>query len=186
MPQPDFQPTLVGPTITVRPIAAGDWTELFAAGSDPEIWKVHPVPDRYTEAGFRKFFDSAVGSKMAFVFVDRATNRLIGSSRYYGYEPEKSEIEIGWTFLARSHWGGRANREVKRLMLDHAFTFVDTVVFWVGEENWRSQGAMTKIGGVKRDGLFTRELSGDRLYFIFEIGKRQYEQGGRVLVGEAL
>ena len=182
MSQPDFQPTLVGPTITIRPVRADDWSELFAAGSDPEIWKVHPVPDRHTEAGFRKFFDGAVTSKMGFVFIDRATDRLVGSSRYYGYEPELSEVEIGWTFLARSHWGGRANREVKRLMLDHAFTFVDTVVFWVGDENWRSQGAMTKIGGVKREGLYTRELSGDRPYFIFEITRSRYQQGGRALV----
>src|SRR5712672_2300317 len=182
MTQPAFQPTLTGPTVTVRPITGADWPELFVAGSDPEIWKVHPVRDRYTEAGFRKFFDGAVDSKMGFVFVDRATGRLIGSSRYYGYEPELSEIEIGWTFLARSHWGGRANREVKRLMLDHAFTFVDTVVFWVGDQNWRSQGAMTKIGGVKRRGLFVRELSGERPYFIFEITKGKYEQGGRALV----
>ena len=87
MPQPDFQPTLIGPTTTIRPIAAEDWIELFAAGSDPEIWRVHPVPDRYTEAGFRKFFDSAVASKTSFVFVDRATGRLVGSSRYYGHEP---------------------------------------------------------------------------------------------------
>jgi hypothetical protein len=46
--------------------------------------------------------------------------------------------------LARSHWDGKANREAKRLMLDHAFTFADTAVFWVGDENWRSRGAMTK------------------------------------------
>jgi RimJ/RimL family protein N-acetyltransferase len=182
MSQPDFQPTLVGPTITIRPVSADDWPELFAVGSDPEIWKVHPVSDRYTEPGFRKFFDGAVSSKMGFVFVDRSTNRLIGSSRYYGYEPERSEIEIGWTFIARSHWGGKANREVKRLMLDHAFTFVDTVIFWVGEQNWRSQGAMTKIGGVKREGLFTRELSGTMPYFIFEIGRERYRQGGRALM----
>jgi N-acetyltransferase len=182
MSYPDFQPTLIGPTITVRPISSDDWSELFAAGSDPKIWKVHPVPDRYTEPEFRKFFDGAVHSKMGFVFVDRTSGRLIGSSRYYGYEPERSEIEIGWTFIARSHWGGRANREVKRLMLDHAFTFVDTVVFWVGEENWRSQGAMTKIGGVKREGLLTRELSGVTPYYIFEITKDRYRQGGRALV----
>ncbi len=182
MSQPDFQPTLTGPNITIRPIAAEDWPELFAAGSDPEIWKVHPVRDRHTEAGFRKFFDSALSSNMGFVFVDRAAARLIGSSRYCGYDPERSEIEIGWTFIVRSHWGGAANREVKRLMLDHVFTFVDTVVFWVGEENWRSQGAMTKIGGVKRDGLLTRALSGDTPYCIFEITRSRYEQGGRALV----
>jgi N-acetyltransferase len=182
MPQPDFQPTLIGLTVMIRPVSSGDWPELFAAGSDPEIWKVHPVPDRYTEPEFRKFFDGALNSKMGFVFVDRASGALIGSSRYYGYEPERSEIEIGWTFIVRKHWGGATNREVKRLMLDHAFGFVDTVIFWVGDTNWRSQGAMTKIGGVKREGLLTRELSGATPYFIFEITKSRYQQGGRALV----
>lgn len=182
MSNPDFQPTLIGPTVTVRPIAASDWRELFAAASDPKIWEVHPTPDRYTESEFRKFFDGAVNGKMGFVFVDHASGKLIGSSRYYGYEPAFSEIEIGWTFIVRSHWGGAANREVKRLMLDHAFTFVDTVIFWVGETNWRSQGAMTKIGGIRREGLFTREVSGDAPYFIFEITKARYQAGGRALV----
>ena len=183
MSAPDFQPTLTGPTIIVRPIAAEEWAELYAAGSDPKIWEVHPVPDRWTEPKFRGFFDDAIKSKMAFTFVDRASGKLIGSSRYSGHEPDKSEIEIGWTFLARSHWGGAANREVKRLMLDHAFTFVDTVIFWVGDTNWRSQGAMTKIGGIRRDGLFTRELSGERPYFIFDITRGRYQGGGRALLG---
>ena len=182
MSEPDFQPTLTGPTVIIRPVTSGDWAALFDAGSDPEIWKVHPRSDRYTEPEFRKYFDSAVASKMAFVFVDRSTRQLIGSSRYYGYDAERSEVEIGWTFIARSHWGGKTNREIKRLMLDHAFTFVGTVIFWVGEKNWRSQGAMTKIGGVRRSGLFTRELSGATPHFIFEIGKSQYQQGGRALV----
>jgi len=182
MSEPDFQPTLVGPNITIRPIRPDDWAELYAAGSDPKIWEVHPVSNRYTEPEFRKFFNGAIASKMGFAFVDRATSHLIGSSRYYGYEPEIGEIEIGWTFLARSHWGGGANREVKRMMLDHAFTFVDTTVFWVGNENWRSQGAMTKIGGVKREGLFTRAISGDQPYFIFEVTKGRYEAEGRALL----
>jgi N-acetyltransferase len=182
MAQPDFQPTLIGPTVLVRPVSADDWAELFAAGSDPEIWKVHPRSNRYTEPEFRAYFDSAVASKMAFVFVDRSTNRLIGSSRYYGYEPKLSEIEIGWTFIVRKYWGGKTNREVKRLMLDHAFSFVDTVIFWVGEQNWRSQGAMTKIGGVRRDGLLTRKLSGATPHVIFEIAKSRYLEGGRALV----
>lgn len=182
MSQPDFQPTLVGPAITVRPIAADDWPALFEAGSDPEIWAGHPVPDRYTEPKLRKFFDDAIASKMGFVFVDRGSGQLIGSSRYHGHEPDRGEIEIGWTFIVRNHWGGRANREVKRLMLDHAFTFADTIVFWVAEKNWRSQGAMTKIGGVKRDGLLTREISGATPYYIFEITKSRYQQGGRALL----
>ena len=110
--------------------------------------------NRYTEPVFRAFFDGALGSRSAFAFVDRESGKIIGSSRYHGYDPQLSEIEIGWTFLARAYWGGSYNAEVKKLMLDHAFTFVDTVVFWVGETNWRSQRAMEKIGGVRREGLY--------------------------------
>jgi N-acetyltransferase len=35
---------------------------------------------------------------------------------------------------------------LKRLMLDHAFRFVDRVLFVVGEQNFRSQKALGKIG----------------------------------------
>ena len=56
-------------------------------------------------------------------------------------------MEIGWTFLARSHWGGPFNSETKRLMLEHAFQYVDRVVFVISSTNFRSQKAVEKIGG---------------------------------------
>jgi RimJ/RimL family protein N-acetyltransferase len=90
----------------------------------------------------------------AFVVVDK-TQRIIGSTRFYGYDPAKSEIEIGWTFLARRYWGGRYNREMKKLLLVHAFKFVESVVFFVGEKNIRSQKAMEKIGAI-RHGIVKR------------------------------
>ena len=96
MPQPDFQPTLVGPTVTFRPIAPEDWTEMYAAGSDPKIWEVHPVPDRYTEAKFRKFFDDAVASKMAFAFVDRATGRITATHDSSGPLPLPIRVSSGF------------------------------------------------------------------------------------------
>jgi RimJ/RimL family protein N-acetyltransferase len=130
------------------------------------------VRDRYKEPFFREFFDSALASGAAFSFVDRQIEKVVGSSRYYGHDPVAREIEIGWTFLARAYWGGSYNAEVKKLMLDHAFTFVDTVVFWVGDENWRSRRAMEKIGGIRREGLFPRTLSGVEYQFvIYEIRK---------------
>jgi len=79
---------------------------------------------------------------------DAKADQVIGSSRYFGYNEEKSEIEIGWTFLARSHWGGVYNGEMKQLMLQHAFKFVNNVVFLIGPQNFRSQKAVEKIGGV--------------------------------------
>jgi RimJ/RimL family protein N-acetyltransferase len=172
---PDLQPTLQGPRVIVRPVAPADWHEMFAAAADPEIWALHPVSDRYTENVFRAFFDSAIASGSAFSFVDRAQGTIIGSSRYYGHDPVAGEIEIGWTFLARPYWGGSYNLEIKRLMLAHAFSFVDTVVFWVGQTNWRSQRAMEKIGGVRRPELKTRLLDGkNRAHVVFKISKKDF------------
>lgn len=167
---PTLQPTLEGEAVIVRPLRAQDWDEMFEAASDPKIWETHPVRDRYTEPVFRQFFEGGLACGSAFAFIDRASGAIIGSSRYHGYDPERSEIEIGWTFIVRSHWGGATNREVKRLMLDHAFTFVDTVVFWVGESNWRSQRAMQKIGGVLRPGIVSRPSTGGN-HVVFEITK---------------
>ena len=125
-----------------------DFDVLYAVASDPLIWEQHPQRERYKPDVFRTFFDDGLASGGALIALDAADGRVIGSSRYYGYDPERSEIEIGWTFLARSHWGGPYNREMKRLMLDHAFYFVDTAIFKIGAQNWRSRRAVEKIGAV--------------------------------------
>ena len=145
----DLQPRLKGELIELRPIAPNDWDDLFAVASDPLIWEQHPESDRYKEEVFKIFFKGALESGGAFVVVDIKTQRIIGSTRFHGYDPEKSEIEIGWTFLARKYWGGRYNAEIKQLMLAHAFKFVENVIFFVGENNIRSQRATENIGAVK-------------------------------------
>lgn len=145
----DPQPRLAGELIEVRPLAAEDWESLFAVASDPLIWEQHPARDRYQETVFREFFREALETGSAFVVIDRKTSQIIGSSRYFGFDPERSVVEIGWTFLARAYWGGEYNRELKRLMLDHAVRFVDQVVFVIGVTNFRSQKALEKIGGVR-------------------------------------
>ena len=145
----DLQPHLKGELIDLRPLKPDDWKELFAVASDAFIWEQHPESDRHLENVFKIFFSDALESRGAFVILDRMTQQIIGSTRFYGYDPEKSEIEIGWTFLARKYWGGRYNAEMKRLLLNHAFKFVENVVFFVGEDNVRSQKAMEKVGATK-------------------------------------
>ena len=145
----DLQPHLVGELIEVRPLAPDDWELLFAVASDPLIWEQHPASDRYREDVFREFFREALETGSAFVVIDRKTGEMIGSSRYFGFDSEESVVEIGWTFLARAYWGGNYNGELKRLMLDHAFRFVERVVFVIGVTNFRSQKAVEKIGGVR-------------------------------------
>ena len=145
----NLQPVLEGKLLGLRPLHEDDFDELYAVAADPELWAQHPASDRWQEDVFRQFFDDALAHKGALVVIDKATGRMIGSSRYHAYSAENDEVEIGWTFLARSHWGGTFNRELKRLMLEHALGFVGNVIFHVGVTNWRSQRAMQKIGGVR-------------------------------------
>jgi N-acetyltransferase len=145
----DPQPHLVGDIVELRPLRESDFGDLFAVASDPLIWEQHPVPDRYRKESFREFFSEHLASGGALLAIDRRTGRIVGTSRFRGYDARRSEVEIGWTFLARSHWGGAYNGEMKRLMLEHAFRFVDRVVFLIHPENIRSQRAVEKIGAVR-------------------------------------
>lgn len=144
----DLQPVLCGDLVELTPLREADREALFAVAADPLIWEQHPANDRYQESIFRAFFNESLAAGGALLVRDRADGQVIGSSRFHGYDSSASEVEIGWTFLARSHWGGLYNREMKDLMLRHAFRFVERVVFLVGPQNVRSQRAVLKIGGV--------------------------------------
>jgi N-acetyltransferase len=143
------QPTLVGDALILRPLRAEDFVPMYTAASDPLIWEQHPDPKRYQRGVFEaNFFAPAMAGASALVVVDRANSQVIGSSRFYEWDPVKREVAIGYTFLIRSHWGGDTNREMKALMLAHAFRFAQRVWFHVGANNLRSRKAMEKIGGV--------------------------------------
>lgn len=147
----DFQPSLSGDLLTLSPQVPEDWDALFAVASDPAIWAMHPMRERYREPVFRKFFQEALDDRGGLVVRDRADGKVFGFSRYSEQFAEPGEIEIGWTFLACDRWGGGWNREMKQLMLTHGFGSYDTVIFRIGEDNLRSRRAVEKIGGVLTD-----------------------------------
>jgi len=170
----DLQPTLHGTLLELRPLRPDDWGPLFAVASDPLIWEQHPERERYKEEVFREFFRVALESRGALVAIDSSAGRIIGSSRFHGYSEAQSEIEIGWTFLARRYWGGRYNGEMKRLMLEHAFRFVDNVVFLIGPQNYRSQRAIEKVGGM----LVGSRVANGRESLVYRIRRDSFRTPG--------
>jgi RimJ/RimL family protein N-acetyltransferase len=162
----DLQPSLRGKLLELRPLRAEDFAALYAVASDPLIWEQHPIKDRYQEKIFSGFFRESLESGGALIAAASDSDKVIGSSRFHGFDPIKSEIEIGWSFLARSHWGGTYNKEMKQLMLRHAFKFVSSVIFVVGPHNLRSQRAMEKIGGVR---VGSRPDSNGQISLVYEI-----------------
>ena len=163
----DLQPRRRGERIELRPLAPGDFEALHAAASDPGIWALHPEPTRHERDVFRRYFDGGIASGGAFAILDRATGRIIGSSRYCNLRP--GEVEIGWTFLERAYWGGAYNRELKRLMIAHALRFVRRVVFVVGEHNHRSRRALEKIGARLVGPIDAAERTADGPRVLYEI-----------------
>lgn len=146
MPDFEYRPTLVGTHIYLRPLVADDFEQLYAAASDPKVWAQHPEPTRYQREVFtQRFFNGALASG-ALVVVDKASEQIIGSSRFYDWNQEAAEVAIGYTFLACAYWGGATNAEIKHLMLNHAFNWANVVWLHIGKDNWRSRKAAEKIG----------------------------------------
>lgn len=170
----DRQPTLVGPTLALRPLVADDFEALYAVANDPLLWAQHPNADRWQRPVFERFFADALASKGALIALRRADGAVIGSSRFV--VDAEGDLEIGWTFIARSSWGGAVNGEMKRLMLDHAFGRVASVVFRIGRDNMRSRRAVEKLGAVfERD--FERPGGGEGVLYRLDRGGYAATQG---------
>jgi RimJ/RimL family protein N-acetyltransferase len=170
----DLQPVLQGRHVSLRPLQPEDFQELYAVAADPLIWEQHPVSDRWKEDVFADFFRESLESGGALIAVALRTDQIIGSSRFHGYDQAAGEIEIGWSFLARSYWGGVYNGDMKRLMLTHAFRFVRRVIFLVGPQNVRSQKALDKIGAVR---VGSRRDGSGRDTLLYEISAPVFASG---------
>lgn len=144
-----LQPILENDSVLMEPLTPADFENLYVVASDPAIWLQHPNKDRYKKAVFEQFFQGAIDSQGAFKIIDKPSGKLVGSTRFYDYDPTEDSVCIGYTFYATNVWGTGFNANVKKLMLDYIFQYVEKVYFHVGAENFRSQKAVERLGAVK-------------------------------------
>lgn len=172
----NWQPShLENDSVRLDPLQPGDFERLYTVASDPMIWEQHPDQLRHQREVFQGYFDGAISGGMAFIIIDKITDKVIGSTRYYDYNPEESSIAIGYTFLAKEYWGGKYNKYSKDLLLGYAFTYVDKVYFHIGINNTRSQIATSRIGAEK-----IREVdmgtSGKAPHFEYRMDKQLWQK----------
>ena len=175
----DLQPTLENEQIALYPLQDGDFDVLYAVASDQEIWRQHPNKDRWKKEVFQTFFEGAMQSKGAFKIVDKTSEMPVGSTRFYDYDPEAKSIFIGYTFYATSCWGKGVNPQVKAIMLDYIFQFIERVNFHIGAENIRSQIAIARLGATKvaeQEVTYFGESS--KLNFVYEVKKTSWQNVG--------
>ncbi|WP_408589940.1 GNAT family N-acetyltransferase [Novosphingobium sp.] len=174
----DFQPSLTDGLVTLRPLRAEDWASLHAVARDPAIWASHPARERWREPMFRRFFDDCLASGATLVIEDALNGEVLGSSRFDTERAGDGEIEIGWTFLTRSRWGGTTNAAVKRLMIGHALATFERVIFLIAASNSRSRRALEKIGGALLPRHFDASIDGQAIrHVIYGIDRASFANG---------
>lgn len=165
------QPTLESEQFLLRPMVQSDYAALYECGSDPLIWQQHHESDRHDAEAFKAWFERYLPLQASLVVEDKRTGKVIGTSSFYMYDSERSEVGIGSTFITRDYWGGGANRAIKDLMIKHAFKSVTTVLFHVATTNIRSQKAVEKLGA-KRTGEIEHK---GQPYVCFSLAESDYK-----------
>jgi RimJ/RimL family protein N-acetyltransferase len=154
---------LEGRVVRLEPLARTHLEGLIEAARDPAIWTwmFEPLttPERVAAWLEAALANEAGGTELPFATIERATGRVVGSSRYMAIALEHRRLEIGWTWLAPARQGTAANTDAKLLQLEHAFERVGCrrVEFKTDARNERSRAALLGIGA-RFEGVFRKHM----------------------------
>ena len=124
----------------------GDFDNLYSIASDEEIWEQHPENDRWKKNKFSIFLIMVFQTNLMLIIYLKPKNEIIGSTRFYSFDPKDNAIRIGYTFIIKKYWGTKINLLIKDLMINYTFKFLDKIYFDIGTQNYRSRKAIEKIG----------------------------------------
>lgn len=142
----------------LRPLRAEDADALVAAASDGRLWELWytQVPDAATIEAYvaDALREQQLGRALPFAVVERATGRLIGTTRYCNAEATHRRLEIGYTWYAASWQRTALNTQCKLVLLQHAFEMLGCVAveFRTHWHNQQSRAAIARLGA-KQDGV---------------------------------
>ena len=155
--------TLEGQHTRLEPLSLTHQEALIAAAGDGELWNsiVTVVPTRETVS---EYIDEALtgqvqGSELPFVIVQKATNKIVGTTRFYYIQPHQRNAAIGYTWVATSAQRTAVNTEAKLLLLTHAFEHwrCVRVEFITDVLNQQSRAAILRLGA-KQEGILRNHM----------------------------
>lgn len=177
---PSFYPspmvTLEGLMVRLVPMEMSHAPRLFEIAGGTDLWEWFPESIK-SSADMTNVVGAALrarelGTALPFVIVDRATNEIAGSTRFFAPVPKDRRTELGWTWIGPKWQRSGINLESKYLMLTYAFEVLNCnrVELKTDSRNMKSQRAMTNLGltreGVLRSHMITHSgHSRDSVYF---------------------
>ncbi len=158
--------TLEGKTVRLAPLKLEHLAELFEAASDESLW-LWTVNVVQTREDMLRYVETALGEferkiSLPFVTIDRAANRIIGSTRFGNIDAKNRRTEIGWTWINPKWQRTRVNTEAKFLMLRHAFETWQCIRVELKTDalNEKSRNAILRLGA-KEEGVLRRQMITD-------------------------
>ena len=154
---------LEGRYVRLEPLTISHVQPLSQVGLDEELWRWIPVPVR-TAADMTAYVETALkerdsGLAVPFVQIERASGRVVGSTRYASIERTHRRLEIGWTWVAPAWQRTVINTDAKYLLLRHAFEALGCmrVELKTDSLNERSRAAILRIGA-RQEGIFRNHM----------------------------
>jgi len=161
--------TLTGRDVILEPLGAEHAPALAEAVADGQLWNLWytfvPAPDAVDAYIQAALAENAAGG-LAFAVRDRASDTVIGSTRYCHVDADNRRLEIGYTWYARRFQRSGINSQCKRLLLAHAFEALGAIAveFRTHWHNRDSRAAIARLGA-KQDGVLrNHSRSADGVY----------------------
>jgi N-acetyltransferase len=152
--------TLSGKLVRLEPLSRAHVEGLSGVGLDPELWRWNPRAPLTTREDMASYVDQALaqqasGCALPFATIERASGRVVGSTRFHSFEPSQPRIEIGYTWIAPPCQRTGINTEAKYLMLRHAFEALGCIRVELKTDalNARSRAAILRIGATEEGTL---------------------------------
>jgi len=154
---------LEGRFVRLEPLERRHGGDLNAIAGDAEIWSRFTsdlaVPENMRAWIEKALANRAIGTEQPFVTIERATDRIVGSTRVMDIQEAHDAAEIGATWLGRAWWRTAFNSESKYLLLRHLFDTIGCrrVCLKTDLLNERSQRAIERLGAV-REGVLRKHM----------------------------
>ncbi|HNC47057.1 MAG TPA: GNAT family protein [Acidobacteriota bacterium] len=160
----DISPVILeGQHVRLEPLSPTHEESLIAAASDGELWNstVTIVPDQTNMAAYivEALHGQAQGIQLPFVIVQKSSDQVVGSTRFYNIDQNNRGVEIGYTWLAASAQRTSVNTETKLLLLTHAFEGWKCirVAFITDVLNHQSRTAIVRLGA-REEGILRNHM----------------------------
>lgn len=162
----------------LEPLTEKHFELLLPIAMHTELWEFTGAKIK-SEADFKRYFDTALAEKKAgssypFAIFDKLHNQYAGCTRYGNISFPNKRVEIGWTWYHPALQRSGINKACKFLLLCFGFETLglNRIELKTGTLNFKSQGAMRKIGAIQ-EGVFRNHMINDdglvrdTMYFSF-------------------